>query len=1066
MSYSGSEPGSADVTLGGSATASSTVAEVITRFAISTQGPFVLLSPDLGVVRAAIAGVASHGEGPLVYIADTNLLNLADIFRELCKANQGDEVTLYHGMLRDFLLDIPLSPALLFAGRELPVAGLRECLPPGIPILAPLPVAGGAIGTGLADVLRNGIIEAGTIDSGLRIFRSSNCCRGTRRMLPVGARRQLQGRLHERYLLREAGGGERTFVSDLTEEVRRLAAQEDRAACGYGGWPFVSPESADLPQTLPSGKPWPRISIVTPSYNQGRFLEETILSVLNQNYPNVEHIVCDGGSTDHTANVLERYRGRLAFAVSEKDRGQSHAINKGMARATGEIVTWLNSDDMLAPGSLAAVAMAFDTHDADMVAGICRLYKNGTLVGQHLTSCADGPLPLEALLDIDTGWNAGQFFYQPEVMFRREMWERAGGHLVEDLHFSMDYELWLRFACAGARLHVVGRPLAWFRIHENQKVGLHVDTSDLIRVRDKFLAGTPGLVARMRPPSERHKLRVTLLNDHGAFHGAGIAHARFARCLAWAGHDVSLVSIMDRPMRDGEKAVYKAADVVESVVETRPDLLIVGNLHDAGADPWLLDNLSQRFPTLIMMHDFWIMTGRCAYTGNCEKYRTGCDDSCPTPDEYPALPPAEIAEAWRKKRMLLGAKHAPVLLANSAWTAGFLRQGFSYFHDERPPRIEAIHLSFPLDVFHPHDRRSAREALGLPADRFLVLFPSSLDESRKGGRPFLEALARLKLPNLLMVATGAPTRSVGVDIPLVQLGYVTDPRKLALINSAADLVVVPSVAETFGQVLVEASACGTPALGYPCAGIGEAIRDGVSGILARDTEPASLAAAVQYLYGNPGVRRDLARWGRIYLENEWSEFAAYRHFFDVCRRLGILDSLKLPEKIAFQPTLPPVPAVEPICRTPRGWRPGQGFSRRESSGAHKLQCYWWVSAPGADAEIYADHTGPHTILISFLNPHSRLRLSIRCNGGLVLADHQLPNSGYDSSRVLMLEADLFEGVNGLHLEFSGEIPEGHDHRALAIMVTDILTEPRNRERDLLDGLSEQQMLEALWRSSE
>ncbi len=157
-------------------------------------------------------------------------------------------------------------------------------------------------------------------------------------------------------------------------------------------WPYAPSRLATpLPATLPGGKPWPKISVVTASYNQGRYIEETILSVANQKYPNVEHIIIDGGSTDETVSILERHRHRLAYCVSEKDRGQSHAITKGMAVATGDIVTWLNSDDMFAPGALAAAAMAFHTSGADMVAGICQLHRDGVICAQHLTSCADGP---------------------------------------------------------------------------------------------------------------------------------------------------------------------------------------------------------------------------------------------------------------------------------------------------------------------------------------------------------------------------------------------------------------------------------------------------------------------------------------------------------------------------------------------------------------------------------------------------------------------------------------------------------------------------------------------------
>jgi hypothetical protein len=247
-------------------------------------------------------------------------------------------------------------------------------------------------------------------------------------------------------------------VADLTEEIRRDFSQRYSSVSGYGGWPHVNPEPFDLPATLPSHRDWPKISIVTPSFNQGRYIEETILSVLNQGYPNFEHIIVDGGSTDETLEI---------HVISEPDNGQSHAINKGMALATGQILTWLNSDDRLAPGALASIAMAFESSDVDMVAGICRLYRDGECVHQHLTACVDGPLPLENLLDLDGGWNAGQFFYQPEVMFTRELWLRAGGYVNDWLHYSMDYELWLRFAEAGAKLHVIGRPVAWFRLHED-----------------------------------------------------------------------------------------------------------------------------------------------------------------------------------------------------------------------------------------------------------------------------------------------------------------------------------------------------------------------------------------------------------------------------------------------------------------------------------------------------------------------------------------------------------------------------------------------------------------------
>src|SRR6266576_1298377 len=122
----------------------------------------------------------------------------------------------------------------------------------------------------------------------------------------------------------------------------------------------------------------PKISIVTPSFNQGRFLEETILSVLNQNYPNLEYIIIDGGSTDETVDVIRRYEDRLAYWVSEKDRGQVHAINKGIEKTTGDLFGFINSDDLYLPGTFSAVAEYFESHpQAEWVCGDTIMFEAG-----------------------------------------------------------------------------------------------------------------------------------------------------------------------------------------------------------------------------------------------------------------------------------------------------------------------------------------------------------------------------------------------------------------------------------------------------------------------------------------------------------------------------------------------------------------------------------------------------------------------------------------------------------------------------------------------------------------
>ena len=150
-----------------------------------------------------------------------------------------------------------------------------------------------------------------------------------------------------------------------------------------GNWPYQPVGDRQWPKTLPNGQPWPKISIVTPSYNQGNFIEETILSVIHQQYPNVEYIIIDGDSTDETLAVINRYRDHIHFVLSESDRGQSEALNKGFRHATGDILGWLNSDDRLASGALYVVALAFYTSGADLVAGMCQVFEHDQPVMQH-----------------------------------------------------------------------------------------------------------------------------------------------------------------------------------------------------------------------------------------------------------------------------------------------------------------------------------------------------------------------------------------------------------------------------------------------------------------------------------------------------------------------------------------------------------------------------------------------------------------------------------------------------------------------------------------------------------
>jgi len=203
----------------------------------------------------------------------------------------------------------------------------------------------------------------------------------------------------------------------------------------------------------------PKISVVTPSFNQAPFLEETIQSVLSQGYPDLEYIVMDGGSTDGSTEIIRKYVDRLADWKSAKDGGQADAIRTGFARATGEILSWLNSDDTIAPGTLRVVGEFFAVHPAvDLVYGDLNLVD---AEGKRLYTAR--PLLRLGILVYENA-----FIPQQAMFWRRSLYERVGG-LDPLLCFAMDFDLVVRFLLAGARVRKLPGILANYRWHPAAK---------------------------------------------------------------------------------------------------------------------------------------------------------------------------------------------------------------------------------------------------------------------------------------------------------------------------------------------------------------------------------------------------------------------------------------------------------------------------------------------------------------------------------------------------------------------------------------------------------------------
>lgn len=248
----------------------------------------------------------------------------------------------------------------------------------------------------------------------------------------------------------------------------------------YAPRPLELPAPAALPAVA-----LPSISLVTPVRNQAQYIAQAIDSVLSQGYPALEYVVLDGASTDGTAQVVESYRPRLAWCESRPDGGQSDAINKGFARTRGEVMGWLNGDDLLLPGALARVGEYFARHpEVDAVYGDrIVIDEQGRDVGRWvLPAHSDGVM----------SWC--DFVPQETLFWRRALWERSGARIDVSFRFAMDWDLLVRFRDAGARFVHLPHFLGAFRVHAQQKTTAEIGAvgfAEMARIRQRCIGRVP-----------------------------------------------------------------------------------------------------------------------------------------------------------------------------------------------------------------------------------------------------------------------------------------------------------------------------------------------------------------------------------------------------------------------------------------------------------------------------------------------------------------------------------------------------------------------------------------------
>lgn len=342
------------------------------------------------------------------------------------------------------------------------------------------------------------------------------------------------------------------------------------------------------------------------------------------------------------------------------------------------------------------------------------------------------------------------------------------------------------------------------------------------------------------PAGGRHPWRTVALGEENPF--ARLTR-RMARKLVWPG--------LPRP---GTPA-FVAERLRRALGKLRPDIIHIHNLHGGTAWGWgpeMAAACAEFAPVVWTLHDMWSFTGRCAYAYDCRRFEQGCDASCPTPDEAPRLAPELILGAWERRREMLAKHPNMIAVTPSQWLARQALAGLWAGH-----RVETIANGVPTHVYRPIDRLEARRQLGIAATGLVVLVVAQdLTERRKGAGMFPALWRHVQTPFTLVtmgdgcLATSAASQSQA-------LGYIADDETKALAYSAANVLLHPAPVDNFPNVILEAMACGTPAVALPVGGIPEMVCPGMNGWLAKLATAQSLGETLEQALCEIRAGRDL-----------------------------------------------------------------------------------------------------------------------------------------------------------------------------------------------------------------
>jgi glycosyltransferase involved in cell wall biosynthesis len=390
--------------------------------------------------------------------------------------------------------------------------------------------------------------------------------------------------------------------------------------------------------------------------------------------------------------------------------------------------------------------------------------------------------------------------------------------------------------------------------------------------------------------AEGKRRRVLFLNDVGFQYGAGIALKRQVASLLLKGFEVAVVAWLPGKLLEAPEVVgirhfagwlgvhdigasrrrertekENVAEILARIQSLGPDVIITGNLHGTGF-PLPLSASLQRLDVVVVsyMHDCFWATGRCAYPCSCQLYRSGCDETCPTADDYPALAREKIRPAWEAKTRIFEGASGIALATNSKWTKEIAIDRFG-----KRARIDRVPLAVDHELFAPIPKAVARRLLDLPSEGlFVVMGAVDILNKWKGGDLFVQLLERLRMRNDLSVLLFGQSSALLKSTR--SFGLVPDERLMPFILNSADIFVGTATEEAFGQTLLEASACGLPVVAFDRGGISDVVLDGQTGRLVKELDVDEMYAVIDQLLVDTSQRERLGKKARQRVESEFT----------------------------------------------------------------------------------------------------------------------------------------------------------------------------------------------------